>query len=358
MELKAAIERAVRFCPKGKTTLATLQAVRFAPQSNNCPSVIYSTSGHLGTIVELRDVDLPNALLPVGALRKAIKSAKSVDSIREIRPGVLELVVTAKKSKEQMPYEIECGDIANFPGYPDVPPPMRFQPIPGWDSVLKVVAATGKAAHKPDLKLVRFHSQHVTATDLEWLIRLNRPLGWDGWLLADVFRTWPRGEVQVAWEPPYAFFRIGEETRFAALQPETRYQDAFGRYCQYVPKHHVVLSRIVLEDTIKRAQDVSPWKMVMMDFGDTSVTVRAFARNREADAEASFAAYIPYERANIVPMQVLIDSTILVEILKLVESPMLRFRIEAPGQPLQVESGDLQFVLNPMEWKKDEHQRN
>jgi hypothetical protein len=309
-------------------------------------------------IVELRGADLPNALIPVGALRKAIKGAKSVDSIREIKPGVLEVAVTAKKSKEQMIYQVNCGDIANFPGYPTVPIPTLFKTIPGWGGVLKVLPAVGKQDHKPDLKLVRFHPQHVTATNLEWLIRVNRALGWDGWLLADVFRSWPKGEVSAAWDVPYAFFRVGDETRFAAVQPETRLQDSFGRYCGYRPPYHVVLNRILLEDAIKRAQDVSPWRMVSFDFGATAVTVRAFARNREADADASFAAEVPYERANVVGMQLLLDSTILVAILKLVESPMIRLWFEAPNKPLQVESADLQFVVNPDTWKKKDDRSN
>lgn len=351
MDLKAAIERAVRFCPKGKTSLATLQAVRFVPEAHNCPAVIYSTSGHMGTIIELRGAEFPNALITAAALRKAVKGAKSVDSIQEIKPGILQVVVTAKKSLEPMAYEVNCGDVANFPGYPAVPPPSTFGEILEWDSVLKLLPAVGKDAHKPDLQLVRFHPLHVTTTNLEWLVRLNRAFGWDGWVLADVFRSWPKGPVSVAWAPPYAFFRVGDETRFAALQPNARYQDSFGRYCDYRPPYSVVLSRALLEDTIKRAQDVSPWRMVAMDFGDTSLTVRAFARAREKDADASFAAVVPYDRATACNMQVLVDSTVLVEILKAVQSPRLRLRYESPTMPLQIESADFQYVVQPTEWK-------
>lgn len=352
MDLKAAIERAVRFCPKGKTALATLQAVRFLPQTNNCPAVIYSTSGHLGTIVEVRGVELPNALIPAEALRKAIKGSKRVVSLEESQPGVIRIEVLAKNSMERMSYDVNGGDMGNFPGYPTVPTPMAFEDIPGWDSLLKLLPAVGKEAHKPDLKLIRFHPKHVTATNLEWLIRLNRRLGWDGWLLADVFRTWPKGSVSVAWAPPYVFFRIGDETRFTAIQPETHYHDSYGRYLDYVPPYQVVLNRVLLEDTIKRAQDVSPWRMVAFDFGDTALTVRAFARNREAEAVASFAVEVPYERASVEGMQVLLDSTVLVAILKLVESPRIRLRFKTPAEPLQIESADMQFVVNPTEWKR------
>ena len=287
----------------------------------------------------------------MSALRKAVKGAKSVDVIREVKPGVLEVAVTAKKSLESMSYEVNCGDVANFPGYPAMPPPATFEPVSGWESVLKVLPAVGKDAHKPDLHLVRFHPLHVTTTNLEWLIRLNRAFGWDGWLLNDVFKSWPKGPVSVAWAPPYAFFRVGDETRFAALQPEARYQDSFGRYCDYVPPYSVVLSRLLLEDTIKRAQDISPWRMVSLDFGDTAVTVRAYARARENDADASFASVVPYERAQAGQMTLLVDSTVLVSILKLVESPRLRLRYESPTMPLQLESADLQFIVQPTEWR-------
>lgn len=352
MELKAAIERAVRFCPKGKTNLVNLQAVRFVPQTVNCPAVIYSTSGHLGTIVELRDVEIPDALIPVTALRKAIRDAKSVDSIEAIKPGVFAITVTAKKSGEQMTYEVNGGDTLNFPGLPVVPVPSAFEDVLGWDTVLKVLPAVGKKDHEPDLKLVRFHPRHVTATNLELLIRVNRALGWDAWVLAEVFRSWPKGPVSVAWDASYGFFRVGDETRFAARQKEARHQDSFGRYCSYTPPYYVVLSRVLLEDTIKRAQDVSPWRVVSFDFCETSVIVRAFARNREADQDARFEAEIPYVKSCVQPMQALLDSTILVSIFKLIGSPMVRLRYEAPNIPIQFESGDIQFVVHPTEWKR------
>lgn len=350
MDLKSAIERAIRFCPKGKTALATLQGVRFVPQANNCPALIYSTSGHMGTIVEVRDAELPNALLPVAALRKALKDAKSVDAIRETKPGVFELLVTAKKSKELMRYEMNGGDIAVFPGYPEVPPPNAFESVPDWSRILRVLPAVGTKDHEPDLKTVRFHPDHVTATDLQWLVRVNRRTGWQGWLLGDVFRTWPKGAVSVSWGDPYSFFRVDQETRFAALQPGARQQDSFGRFCSYVPPYQVVVGRILLQDALKRAQDVSPWRMVSFDFGITNLTLRAFSRNREAEAEASFEVEIPYLKSNMADMQVLFDSNILLAVCKLADTPSLRFRVVAPNEPVQIESAELQAIVNPKEW--------
>jgi hypothetical protein len=350
VDLKAAIERAIRFCPKGKTALATLQGVRFVPQANNCPALIYSTSGHMGTVVEVRDEVLPNALLPVAALRKALKDAKSVDAIRETKPGVFEVFVTAKKSKESMRYEIDGGDIATFPGYPEMPPPSEFEDVLDWDRILRVLAAVGTKDHEPDLKTVRFHADHVTATDLHWLLRVNRRTGWNGWILGDVFRTWPKGDVSVTWHGSYAFFRVGDETRFGALQPQARQQDSFGRFCNYVPPYHVVVDRILLQDVLTRAQDVSPWRMVAFDFGLTDLTVRAFSRSREAEAEASFEMVIPYLKSNIVDIEVLFDSTVLLSVCKLSDTPALRFWIVAANEPVQIESAELQAVVNPKEW--------
>lgn len=350
MDLKSAIERAIRFCPKGKTAPATLQGVRLVPQANNCPALIYSTSGHMGTIVEVRDAEIPNCLLPTAALRKALKDAKSVDGIRETKPGVFELWVTAKKSQEQMRYEIAGGDVSTFPGYPEVPPPSVFTDMPDWSRILKVLPAVGTADHEPDLKTVRFAPDHVTATDMAWLVRVNRRTGWDGWIAGDVFRAWPKGAVTVAWQDPYAFFRVDEETRFGAHQAQVRQQDSFGRFCSYVPSYQVVIDRVLLEDTIKRARDISPWRIVSFDFDATKLTVRAYARNREAEADAGFESVIPYLKGRVVDMQVLFDSTILIALCKLADTPAVRIWFEAPDLPVQIESAELQFVINPKRW--------
>jgi hypothetical protein len=304
----------------------------------------------MGTIVEVRDAEIPNCLLPTAALRKALKDAKSVDVIRETRPGIFELLVTAKKSQESMRYEIAGGDVSTFPGYPEVPPPSAFEDMPDWSRILRVLPAVGTADHEPDLKTVRFAPEHVTATNLAWLVRVHRRTGWDGWIAGDVFRSWPKGATTVAWKDPYAFFRVDDETRFGAHQAKVRQQDSFGRFCGYVPPHHVVIDRVLLEDTIKRAQDISPWRIVSFDFGSTAITVRAYVRNRESEAEAGFESRIPYRKSHMVDMQVLFDSSILVSVCKLSDTPAVRFWLQAPDMPVQIESADLQFVINPKRW--------
>ena len=66
MKLKMAIERAVKFCPRGKNTPATLKAVRMVPAYGEFPARLYSTAGHIGVLVDV-ECDLPNALIPVDA---------------------------------------------------------------------------------------------------------------------------------------------------------------------------------------------------------------------------------------------------------------------------------------------------
>lgn len=355
MELKAAIERAVRFCPRVKSAPVTLKAVRLVPAYGDFPPRIYSTAGHLGVLVDV-ECSLPNALIPAEALRKIVKEAKSVDAIEEEKLGVFRFRVTAKGSGEEMTYSVNGGDLDNFPGYPGIPLDSKFSPVPQWSQVLKVLHAVGKEAHKPDLQTVRFHPEYVVATDDNRTVRVDVAGEWSGFVPADVFRSWPRGvEVSTFWDTNHAFFRVGEEVRFAAVQPPSQVHDRRAEAVRQPAPYSVVVDTVQFGEVVRRALDVSPWKLVALDLGPTAMTVRGFHKNREVEAEAAFEAQVDYVRRDGGQnVELLVNAKYLAEELKVIDTPRVLFRYEAANKPIQLQSGWVSIELWPSPWKKPE----
>jgi hypothetical protein len=360
MRLKAAIERAIKFVPRGKNVPPTLQAVRMLPAVGEHPARLYSTAGHIGILVDVT-CDLPNAVIPVAALRKLVKESKTVDAIGEAGPGQFEFSVTTKGSGENVTYTINGGDIDNFPGFPAIPAVGNNFAPSNWGDVLKVLHAVGKDDQKPDLQTVWFQPNLVVATDLLRVACADVSGSWAGHVSGDVFRGWPKGEVLTHWTQTYAYFRIGAELRFAALQPDCRYHAGAMKYLEAEPKHSAVVDATLLGETVRRALDVSPWKMVSFDFGDTCLTVRGYHKAREQESDAIFEAQVPYVfRSEGMDQEMLVNGKYLATSLKVVDTPHVRLRYNAPGEPLQIESGRIRLGLWPSPWnegKSDESKR-
>jgi hypothetical protein len=348
MLLKEAIQRASKFSAKGKDAPAILRALRLIPSYQGQPARLYAANGMVGVIVDVGQ-ELPNMVLPVDPLVKLCRDITGVVSIEDKGNAKAVITVAGKAARDQSTYTLNGLAPSEFPGFPGVPEKFtrlnRYQ----WGTIQKVIHAAGKDDAEPEFMNVSFRPTVVEATDRSRAARAEIPGPWFGLVPAQLFKHWPKSEdVACVFTEHACFWKIGEELRFAFIQQSKKYPALE----KLIPEIHegwwMVLERVSLLETVKKAADMSPTASIVLDFGLMGLTVRADARegvNFEAKLNAGLG--IPQGQCALYT-EILLDGKLLGEALKVMETPRVKLCYGKSGEPLRLESGGLVECLWPM----------
>ena len=144
----------------------------------------------------------------------------------------LEFKCRHKGSSNFQRYKLPAFSVSDFPACETPPSAMNY--VRAWNAVRAVVhAASGPKIDDQIFRCVRFTPRCVEATDRYRVARAEIDEEWEGLVPSEVFQHWPAGDVFAKFTALHAFFRIGDEVRYAALVhgkfPDTRV---------YVPDEH------------------------------------------------------------------------------------------------------------------------
>lgn len=348
MLLKDAIQRTGKFIDKGKEAPPILRALRFIPPYQGQPARVYATNGVVGVIADVGQ-ELPNMALPAAPLVKLCKDIRLVATIEDEGNAKASITVVGKASNDRSTYTLDGLAPSEFPGFPSVPEKFTKLTPYQWLSIAKVVHAAGKDISKPELTNVNFRPSVVEATDRVRVARAEVAGPWAGLVPAQLFKNWPKGEVECAFTAYHCFWRIGgEELRFAVIQ----HSDQYPVLEKLVPEKHagwwMTISVKTLAETVKKAADMSPTASIVLDFGLMGLTVRAHAREGVGfEAKLGGAIGIPggcYAQYT----ELLLDGKMLGEALKVLDTPKVKLCYGKPKEPLRLESGRHIECLWPM----------
>ena len=334
MELKQAIQRVAKVCPRKKEK-AALQAIRFLPaQGENTPPYLFATDGIRSALVKVDIDQLPNVLLPSADVVKAANDPGEMD-LKEIGYGKIEFHTPISS------YQVQG---MNFDGYPTIPPiPSQYTPVMFWEQVSKVFHAAAKPAEVPDLAVVHFTPDYVECTDKSRLVRIEVSGPWDGLVPVTVFQTWPKGDVFTAFTSTHAFFWVGDELRMAVLAHSPDYP----KTNQVVPVRHagpfMLVETQVFRDAIRQGMKLSTLGLVLLEFGEQPVSLKIRAWQEKSE-ESSYEAEVPVLNSRpgvpgAAESVLLITGKYLDEALKEVDTPNVRVCYGNINDPLRIESG-------------------
>lgn len=322
MDLKTAIQRVSKVLPRGKD-VESYKWIRFL---SGPPSRIYATDGPR-TVVAQVDVELPDVLLASDLLVKAAKDGGEI-TVHQVGYGNIELRTPSTV------YKLQGYGGDQFAALPPVPD--MFTEVDYWGQVTKVFHAAASPAVDSDLAVIRFTPEFVEATDRYRLVRVSAPGPWAGLVPTDVFKTWPKGMVEVAFTTQHAYFRVQDELRIATIR-----STAYPNTDSVIPDVHsgprVLVPVGILVNAVKQGLEVSELGLVNLTFEDGQVVIRAW---QEGDVGKAYQAEVPaLHRWDWAPGSVLVNGKYLHQSLKVVDTPNVILGYGDIADPLRVESG-------------------
>lgn len=352
MELSKAIKAAARFAARGKDAPEVLKQINFVGNYQGEANWIHATDGVVGVCVRVDRV--PPATLSLDVATAISK--KSVESI-----FVDEFPVSGSPNRLWTMFRMADGSSYQIPHkvdqfYPVMPGwPTSLWEVPEWGWITNIVhAANAPGAEimgkqRPDLECLHFLDDRVEATDTYRMALAEVRTGLTGCVPARIFKNWPAGQVDVGRSDSHAWFKIGDEFRYAKFQ---NLQYASGRDLRdYVPENYegpwMAVPVVDLREAIMKALGAAPTRSVFLEFGIHQVTVRASSDKAKFHGEVS--GEIPgfavpglagatvgkgLEYPNII-----VDGKFLVEALKTMDTPRVRLAYRKDGDSLRLESG-------------------
>lgn len=327
MDLKKAIQRVAKVCPRKKER-AALQVVRFMPAVGEGSPYVFATDGLRSALVKVDLENLPNVLLPSSDLVKAAKDPGNMEVV-EAGYGKINLVTEVGN------YEIQGLPFDHFPGLPNMPSTYNQIDKSEWAAITKVFHAAAKETDEPDLAVVHFTPDYVEATDKNRLVRVEVGGQWDGLVPASTFKVWPKGEVWYGFTTTHAFFWVGDELRVGHLLHSPSYpQTAKVVPGEHIGPHIVVPTRQVYE-AVKQGAELSDLGMVTISIKDR-LTIRAWSENQEA---STYEAQVDVYDSTGHEGMLLVTGKYLAEALAQVESLNFQLGFGGVSDPLRIDSG-------------------
>lgn len=331
MLLQDAIKLAAKFVDKRKDAPGVMKALRLIPAQGDFPPRLYATDGVVGLLLSV-DQDLPNLLLPAAELVKAVQKTASVTRVEAAGFGGAEIHLSEDDGNAV--YRFEGFPLADYPGFPALPE--TYFSLDD-EAVRRVSHAAGKEEHKPDYHVLRFRPYIVEAFDGSRMARAELANAWEGLVPVRVFSHWPRkGDAEYVFTQHHAFFRIGDQIRFAPIQTNPQYP----KLEELIPKAHdgawMVVEAAALLAAVQRAGKLSPTAAVQFCFGPDFVLVKAWA-------EANKVCEVRVEgfpgKILETDCEILLDAKLLEGALRAVATPRLKLCYRGTHQPVRLESG-------------------
>ena len=332
MQLKEALKRVIKICPKAKDA-ALFRSVRFVAGTGTEPSRVFTSDGVCMAAIPV-DNALPDALISNDGLASAVKDSGDLE-IGVTAEGQLSLFGTngtyKLKSSENVDY---------FPSPPETPE--NFVEITWW-LVQKVLHATARDQAGPELSVVHFSPEYIEAFDQVRLARVEMDGSWSGCVPARLFKHWPGGSVETVFNEHYAFFRIGGEQLRIANLTKLAYPDTDKLIAPITSGGSFLVDSERFRETIQQATEVSPINLVMLNpvmLNALEGAVRVVA----CDAGGTLDAYegvVPSAVCQGTPGKATVDGKLLQQALKQCDTPNLKITVGENVDPLRIEAGNL-----------------
>lgn len=329
MHLRQAIQRVVKVIPRKKELQANYGFVRFVAGNNGDRPWIYATDGQR-IFSAMVDADLPTAVLESKLLAKAAKDPGNM-ILSNHGYGRIDL------QTEHNRYSFQSGDPDGFLPPPVYPKKEQCQLIPDivWQEIVPpVVHAAATEKEDFELSVVRFTKDFVEASDKNRLARVEIAKDWEGLVSADLFKSWPKGDVHFLFRDNRAYFWVGDEMRFAPLLMH-RYIDTDRMIPKTHPGPFVLVPTDALTVAVKQGTVVSKLGLVNLEIGSDKIVLRAW----EGQADETYEATIPiYHGCGQGGGRALVNGKYLVQALGPVKTPNVRLGYGHVTDPLRLES--------------------
>lgn len=265
METLKAIARALKICPKAQDA-STFGCVRLCPAVQGARAHVYATDGSNFIRVVLDEgVDVPDALLPSGALRPITRHKGAVDVVG-LGHGVVELITDSSSTK------IQGENHDKFTLCPVIP--FLATEFP-WKSVKRVVHAAALEKYDSQFAVLRFAPSHVEAYDGTRFARVALDNDWTGLVSTRVFAGFPAGKALYGRIDEHAFFQVGDETRIGTIQRQFFPDTETGIPVEFAG-NQVIVNAVTLRDAIQCGLGVSSQDYVRIEIVDDVVNVYPF----------------------------------------------------------------------------------
>lgn len=341
MELKKAIERVAKICPKVKEQVEQYGFIRFCSAMGDQRAYVYATDGLCFARAELDEgLTIPNALLESSTLVKAAKTKFRL-AIEDVGFGHIEVRAVSDTLPGTLLYKMQSENYDKFLMLPTLPEKEAFTAIPQWPLVAKVFHAAGKPKESADLAVIHFNSLFVEATDKRRLARVIFSGPWDGLISNQLFKSWPKGDVLALFQGGHAFFSVGDELRISGILSYP-YPDTKTIIPKASPGSAVLVQTAVLQEVVARCTEVSDVGLVHISFDEHQIVLRTtWVKVEEAtDADADvFAGKVPIVHGAGKSGSVLVKGKFLQEALKPVKTPTVKLGYGGSRDPLQIGSG-------------------
>lgn len=337
MELHKAIERVAKLAAKGKGSPILYQTVRLIPAEVNLPDRVFATDGLVCSTVPV-DQPLPDALLPVDAMRKVSKH--EIQSVDVHEGEVLFKLVAGGK------YRVKELDQRGYPFPPPVPNGMVE--LDYWKHIKRAFHAAADDKGKSGFRAVMFGPKWVGATDTVRVAVVDAP-GWGEQRLvpSGLFKSWPAGKVEAALTHTHAFFRIGaEEIRAAPVQGGSGFPDLKKHVGDTFEGEAMAVPTKAFLECVKRATAVSPTNTVVLQMKAPELHLKSWSM---ADGGKGYSAVLvgPRTRRDENAVTVVVNGKMLTQALSAVDTPKVRLCYAAPHKPIRLESGPLVALIHP-----------
>lgn len=338
MKLNKAIQTVAKFAARGAKAPDLYQSVMLVPGIGEARSRVFATDGMLSCMVEVDDLSLPVALIPLDA----------------ILPIARHKLAAVERNEGEVSFRAETGGVfkaqlKDATAYPR--PPLDYPElveIKHWNHIWPIIhAAAEEKAKTPTFKNIRFRPKVIEATDAVRVAVANVP-GWseDRLVPAKLIRGWKDGRVSAAFTDKLVWLRKGEETRFSPVKVDVPFPDC----ARLLPPAHdwpaMVLETKRLTATVVKAVSVSALKTVALDFNGKELVVKAWSAEEGGKGYRMALLGVPsHEEAKALKI---INGKYLVQALRAIRTPSVRlcYQDQADG-PLRLESGAMAEGLWP-----------
>lgn len=352
MQLKQAIQRAVRFAAKDSAEVApAFKCLRFLPPAlpDDVPR-LFATNGVLGIILTLdKDIEVQNAACSAKLCSVMARESEAVLSMEWQGKG-LEFKTRHKSSPSVQTFRLPAESLSEFPSWEVPPAAMEYIAPTSWRSVLAVAnCASGPKVDDQVFRCVRFTPKFVEATDRFRVARADIDAEWEGLVPCELFQNFPKGDVFTKFTALVAFFRVDEETRYAVLM-HGKFPDTRSVVQEQHRGHFAKLPVKPLAAAVSQASRMTKFATVRLAFEGSVVQVSSWTADPREQYSSSLVA------PGAVKGGLLVNGKFLLEALQSLDTPMVLVGYgDDPKDLLRLESGRLTMSLWPwVEERKEE----
>jgi len=326
MLLKDAVVQAAGFC-KSKGHMA------LAPPADGFEYwLLIALNETAAAFYELSpDQELAPAILTAKDLHEAAKYVGDAIAVSAPREDGF-ATITGSKALYEIPAKAPQKPLSR-PDYSQ----LEWRTLEPWSAVQRVLHAVGTDEDRPSLRYLCLGPEGFAATDEICVARARVDLGFESKCLipVEVFRKWPKGEVEFATAPGLVVFRIGEESRTTEA-----FTGWFPEIDDYIPKEREALfelPRKELLNLVTAASRATTRHVVSLGLVGASFLVQG----------GEFTAYLDNQKANG-DWRIMLDGKRLVKALRAADTDKIDLGYHGIDKPITLLGSQFEEAIYPL----------